>query len=130
MPPQWTLHPSGLSGGSHASKLVGCHFTNPTGNAYNFTENDPKKVLFTVGPPLPGSGELMTFGPFNYKGVDGWTVTAVAPLSPGVNFTGQWNTPATKKKGIEDTPAQSGTYTAQSDGTFEDPENVAASAKA
>ena len=126
--PVWTLTAANLSGGSDRTKLAGCHIKiNAAGDAYQFTDTNPNTVKDTVGPPLPTSGTL-TFN-FNHGGVDGWTLTAPLPLTPGVNFSGSWSTPGSE---VKPTPAptgpQSGTYTATADGTFV--EEAASSAKA
>ena len=126
MRPVWTLT---ASGGSDASKLTGCHITmNAAGTAYLFTEPNINHVKATAGPPLPSSGTL-TFT-FNHAGIADWTVTARLPLTPHVSFSGRWNRPGFEDPSPEETPAQSGTYTAQADGTFKEADNAASSAKA
>ena len=122
--PMWTIN---ASGGSNASKLAGWHITtNAAGTAYELTEANVNNVKDTVGPPLPTSGTL-TFN-FTRDGVSGWTITAPLPLTQGVNFNGSWTSPFIPE--VEATPAQSGTFTAQADGTFEEADDAAASAKA
>ena len=126
MPSVWTLH---ARGGSDASKLTGCHITmNAAGTAYIFTEPNINNVKCTVGPPLPSSGTL-TFT-FDHSDIADWTITAPLPLTPGVSFSGSWSRPGFEDLRPEQTPAQSGTYTAQADGTFNDADNAASSAKA
>ncbi len=103
-PPFWTLNASGITGGSNGADLAGCHIALNAQGVYTFY--DPSwDVLGTFsGSPLSCS--------FNYDGINGWTVTLATAIS-GSNATGTWNTPDT---GPEETPAESGNYTAQSGG--------------
>lgn len=126
MRPVWTLH---ASGDSDASQLTGCHITtNAAGTAYVFTERNINNVMDTAGPPLPNSGTV-TFT-FNHANIADWTVTAQLPLTPGVSFSGGWSRPGFEDPRPDQTPAQSGTYTAQADGAFEEADKAASSAKA
>jgi hypothetical protein len=102
-PPFWTINHS--SGGANGGGLVGCHI-GQSGGTYTFYKPNWDVLATFSGTTLSCS--------FNYNGVNGWTVTLVNAV-PGSNANGGWRTPDT---GLEDIPAQSGDYMAQTGGGF------------
>ena len=122
--PIWTLTANNIGGGSDGQDLAGCHITqNAAGTAYLFTKPNINEVLSTMGPPLPTTS--FTFPAFDYKDLKNWSISVTLPLTVGSNATGSWSIPGQKRTGN-----QSGTYTAQSDGTTDDADEAASYAKA
>ena len=116
----WTINASTNPPGS--TDLVGCHITtNAAGTAYEFTEPNIHDVLSTTsGSSLP-TGQF-TFPPFNYDGVNNWSITVTSLVTNPAS--GTWSVPASE---LEGTPAESGTWTAQAGGGADDDEPQRAS---
>lgn len=114
-PPLWTVNAS--TGGGNGADLVGCHIAKNAQGVYTFYDPSWDVLATFSGNPLSCS--------FNYDGIDGWTVTLATAVVNG-NASGHWTTPATR---LENVPAQSGDYTAQSGGgTVAEEERAASSA--
>ena len=124
-PPVWTISANDVSGGSNGSLLIGCHITeNAAGTAYEFTQPNINNVLSTTpGSTLPSVP--FSFPSFTYDGFT-WTI-GVTSLS-GADVDGTWATAATPE--IENVPAQSGDYTAQTGGGPLGVDEAASTAKA
>jgi hypothetical protein len=115
----WTIHASGITGGSQGQDLVGCHINqNAAGTAYQFTAPNITNILSTTtGTTLPTAP--FSFPRFTYDG-NTWDIY-VSTLNGGASSNqaeGNWDTNA--ENNTKETDPQSGEWTAQAGATVGD----------
>lgn len=126
----WTINAAHISGGPDRIKLVGCHIVRYP-NYYQFTEPDWTVLKTSSGPPRPSAA--FAFQPFNYNGINDWTIRMSAPPSMsnlpwGVDH---WSFPPQPLvEGTDTSPGQNGEFTAQAGSGLGEGEEAASSAKA
>ena len=123
--PFWTLNANNISGGSDGQKLVGCHVVEWPTN-FTFTKPDWTVLATSTGTTRPSTA--FTFPTFDHRDITGWSIGMPAPPTDTTQNWGadSWSFPP---QTVKRTGGQSGTFTAQADGTPVDAED-AASAKA